>query len=139
MKGCTFKYLTVLGEPLPVITITASRDGHEIDLVVFIDSGASYSIFASEYAARLGIEDITTGTLNYVMNGSGDVLAVYVHVLTLKIGTYPISAQVGLSEQLGVGYNILGRKDVFEKLIWCFSDERQAIHVMLEEEAEAWP
>lgn len=62
-----------------------------------------------------------------VIVGDGSYIPVYFHRVTLKIGDEEFPAEVGFSEQLGIGFNLLGRKDVFEIFKVCFSDEKGII------------
>ncbi|MCK4249437.1 MAG: hypothetical protein KAX15_06625 [Candidatus Omnitrophica bacterium] len=41
----------------------------------------------------------------------------------LKLADVKIKATVGFSESLGVGFNLLGRMDFFNKFRICFNDK----------------
>ena len=45
----------------------------------------------------------------------GSYILTYFHDLQLKIGGREITAPIGFSERLGVGFNILGRTGIFDK------------------------
>jgi hypothetical protein len=36
-------------------------------------------------------------------------------------------AAIGFSKQLGIGFNIIGRKDVFERFIVCFDEKEKFV------------
>jgi hypothetical protein len=53
----------------------------------------------------------------------------------LKIGGREITAPIGFSERLGVGFNILGRTGIFDKFQVCFNDHDRKVtfqEIMLE-------
>jgi hypothetical protein len=56
--------------------------------------------------------------------GDGSFIPIYLHDLELQIGRETIVAKVGFSERLGVGFNLLGRKDVFQRFKICFQDSQ---------------
>ena len=51
----------------------------------------------------------------------------------MKIGEVEFKAEVGFSERLGVGFNLLGRKDVFEIFKVCFDDRKKIVSFLREE------
>jgi hypothetical protein len=51
-------------------------------------------------------------------------LPIYLHELEVQVGTDRFSAQVGFSEKLGVGFNLLGRAGIFERFKICFQESR---------------
>lgn len=101
-------------------------DWLEVD--AYIDSGASFSIFSAKHAAILGI-DSTKGKLQHVTVGDGGLLAVYLHTLKVHIAGEHISAVIGFSKQLGVGFNLLGRKSFFEYFKICFNDKQRFVEL----------
>ena len=88
---------------------------------VYVDSGAVYSIFHVRTANRLRI-DIKQGRLQMIVVGDGSYIPTYFHDLTLRIGEFEVIAPIGFSERLGVGFNILGRKGIFDQFQVCFND-----------------
>jgi len=92
---------------------------------VYVDSGASYSIFSTEDAHRLGL-NLSEGERISMVVGDGGHIPVYLFKLPLKIEDVTIEATIGFSPRLGVGFNLLGRKDVFERFKICF-DDRQGV------------
>jgi len=59
--------------------------------------------------------------------GDGSYIPVYLHKLTIRIGNVSFKATIGFSPRLGVGFNLLGRKDVFERFDITFSDAKKII------------
>jgi hypothetical protein len=87
----------------------------------FVDSGATYSIFAFKELERLGI-DIRQGKKTMVVVGDGSYIPVYLFKIPVRIDEIEFNAEIGFSERLGVGFNLLGRKDFFDVFKVCFSD-----------------
>jgi hypothetical protein len=54
-------------------------------------------------------------------------LPIYLHELEVQVGTDRFSAQVGFSEKLGVGFNLLGRAGIFERFKICFQESQRAL------------
>ena len=89
----------------------------------YVDSGASYSILSVREAERLGLE-LREGRRISVVVGNGERIPVYLFRLAIRIGELSFEGAMGFSEKLGVGFNLLGRKDVFDRFRICF-DERE--------------
>jgi hypothetical protein len=83
-------------------------------LWTFVDSGATFSIFSIDDARRIGI-DWDKGRRQMIVVGDGSYIPTYFHDLQLKICDREITAPIGFSERLGVGFNILGRTGIFDK------------------------
>lgn len=54
--------------------------------------------------------------------GDGATILVHVHRLNVQIGPHRFLANIGFSEQLRVGFNLLGREDFFQRFDVTFSD-----------------
>jgi hypothetical protein len=54
----------------------------------------------------------------------------------MRIGDVELFVEVGFSEKLGIGFNLLGRKDVFEKFRVCFSDSKKILSFHWDENNE---
>src|SRR3989338_8073665 len=93
---------------------------------VYLDSGASLSIFSIEDAIRIGI-DYLKGKEVYLTVGDGGGIPVYLHRLPIKLVNTTFEAAIGFSPRLGVGFNLIGRKSFFEKFDIIFSDTSQTI------------
>ena len=94
---------------------------------VYVDSGASISILnTAREAGRLGVRT-EDGQLVYSVVGDGSLIPVYVHRLLIRIGPIELIAVIGFSSRLGVGFNLLGRQDVFHRFDITFSDSRQRV------------
>jgi predicted aspartyl protease len=104
--------------------IPASINGHK--LWVFVDSGAAFSILTVDEAERIGI-DWQSGRRQMIVVGDGSYIPTFFHDLALQIGTSQITAPIGFSERLGVGFNLLGRTGVFDQFEICFNDHTRKV------------
>jgi hypothetical protein len=114
------------GRPAPIIPIQLRGPSGWVSIWAYVDSGASFSIFAAASAERLGVP-IARGRLTNVVVGDGSLIPTYVHRLPLRIGNLEVTAHIGFSPRLGVGFDLLGRQDLFERFDVTFSDSRQRI------------
>ncbi len=122
-----FPYQQRHGRFLPIIPIKLkSVSGEWITFDAFVDSGASYSIFTAEIGEILGL-DVEDGNKIYVTVGDGSLITVYLHEIDIKIGEKTFKATVRFSKQLGIGFNIIGRKDVFERFKVCFNEKEKIV------------
>lgn len=123
-----FPYQRVSGRPSPVVTVRLFRDKGQADVDAYVDSGAFYSVFQPYVAQRLGI-DIETGLRRGVILGDGRLITIYLHRVGLRLGDEHLSATIGFSRELGIGFNLLGRYSIFDKLMFCFNDHQRTLYV----------
>lgn len=71
--------------------------------------------------------DYRSGQPVNVQVGDGGFIPVYLHRLKMTLDEISFSATVGFSARLGVEFNLLGRKDVFELFDVTFSDSSRKI------------
>jgi hypothetical protein len=112
-----FPYTFHKGYLMPIILITILD--HRV--WVFVDSGATFTILSTDDAYRIGI-DWESGMQQMIVVGDGSFIPVYFHNIPLQIGDWQLAAPIGFSEHLGVGFNILGRKGIFDQFQVCFND-----------------
>ncbi|GBE01727.1 hypothetical protein BMS3Abin08_01160 [bacterium BMS3Abin08] len=62
-----------------------------------------------------------------IVVGDGSFIPTYFHDLSIKIGEWHVTAPVGFSERLGVGFNLLGRKGIFDQFQVCFNDHTRKV------------
>jgi len=117
-----FPYKTYRGFPCPMVTVRING----FDIEAYVDSGAFYSIFSAFEAEAIGI-DFKKGKLNNIIVGDGNTIPVYFHTLPVMIGNISFNAVIGFSQKLGVGFNLLGRRSVFEKFVIVFDDIKKQI------------
>lgn len=106
----------------PIIPIEIRSANRWYDCLAFVDSGATFSIFDRNEAYKMNIS-LEDGVKEKVIVGNGQFIIVYLHNLPIRIGHWEFNAQIGFSKDLGVGFNLLGRKDIFETLRVCFNDK----------------
>jgi len=85
---------------------------------VYVDSGATFSIVSTAEARDMGI-DWQRGRRQMIVVGDGSYIPTFIHDLAIQIGTLQITAPIGFSERLGVGFNLLGRSGVFDQFQVC--------------------
>lgn len=125
-----FPYQQRHGKFLPLIPIKLKSVNEEwITFDAFVDSGASYSVFTAEIGEILGL-NVEGGKKIYVTVGDGSLITVYLHELQVKIGEKTFKAIIGFSKQLGIGFNIIGRKDIFERFKVCFNEKEKVVEFM---------
>jgi len=118
----TFSYTRYKNYVMPIIPITILA--HKV--WVFVDSGATFTALSTDDALRLGI-DWPGGRRQMTVVGDGSYIPLYLHDLTLHIGDWEVTAPVGFSERLGVGFNLLGRTGIFDQFQVCFNDRARRV------------
>ena len=122
-----FRYSEYKGITIPLIPIKLmDSDNQWHEFWVYVDSGATYSILKAQEAKRLGI-DLEAGKLEGISVGDGSSIPVYFHKLTFKLGDHEFKARIGFSHKLGIGFNVLGRKDIFDRFVVCFDDQKKQL------------
>ncbi len=121
MPPVRFRYIPFRGTKAPIIPIEVRKRGEWQEIWAYVDSGASFSVFDRDEALSLGLR-MEDGKAMMVVVGDGSYIPIYLHRLRVRIGRYEIRAEIGFSDRLGVGFNILGRKDIFEAFRVCFDD-----------------
>ncbi len=114
-------YKPIRGVLSPVIPVRLFHNHAQTLELAYVDSGAMYSIFAPTVAAELGI-DLKTGQRASISSVEGRVMLVFLHPVGIRIGDFQFRAQIGFSDYLGIGFNLLGRFSVFNQLQFCFND-----------------
>jgi hypothetical protein len=123
-----FPYIQERSKFLPIISLQI-KSKIKIDWITFdafVDSGASYSIFKAEIGDILGLE-MEKGNKILITVGDGSLIVVYLHRLIIQIGDEKFEAEIGFSKQLGIGFNIIGRKDIFERFKVCFDEKEKVV------------
>ena len=122
MSPIEFPYTLHKGYLMPIIPITIRN--HKV--WVFVDSGATFSIVNAAEARDMGI-DWQSGRPQMIVVGDGSFIPTFIHNLAIRIGDSEITAPVGFSERLGVGFNLLGRTGVFNRFEVCFNDHTRKV------------
>lgn len=56
----------------------------------------------------------------HVIVGDGNKLAGFIRKIRIRLAGVDFEAAIGFSKRLGIGFNVLGQKDIFDKFIICF-------------------
>jgi hypothetical protein len=112
----------------PIIPLKIQGKEGWITLEAYIDSGASFSILNIDRAAILGV-DYRTGRRFYLTVGDGNRIEVYLHKMKVELAGFEFVADIGFSRQLGVGFNLLGRKSFFDHFRICFDDKHRYVEL----------
>lgn len=121
-RSIKFSYKIHKGIACPIIPVEIRR----VRIDAYVDSGAYFSIFSTQEAEALGIQ-YRKGKPASAIVGDGNLIPVFYHILTIKIGNISFPATIGFSPRLGVGFNLLGRKDIFEQFIVIFDDVKKIV------------
>lgn len=126
MRPIIFQYKVFRNTPCPIITFSIKGSKKWFGLEAYVDSGAFISIFKFDDAFRIGINP-EKGRKIFLTVGDGGSIPVYLHKLDVKVGNIPLKATIGFSDRLGVGFNLLGRKDFFANFDITFSDRNKIV------------
>jgi len=118
------RYTQIDTRTYPLLRFGLSHSHRTATVEAYVDTGAAYSIFVPSVAKRLNL-DYRSGRLTYARVGDGGLIPVYLHRLTVHIGHFSFQATVGFSDRLGVGFNLLGRQDIFKHLAFTFNDKHR--------------
>jgi len=116
------KYKLYKGLSLPIVAIGINYSQRWHSVEAYVDSGATYSLFTDQVAARIGL-NYKSGKKILVQVGDGSFIPVFLHDLTIQLGTERFMAPLGFSERLGLGFNLLGRTGIFSRFKVCFDEK----------------
>lgn len=114
------------GRLAPIVTIGVNIAGIWCPLETYVDSGAAYSVLQVRVARGLDF-DYRAGGRTSLQIGDGSFIPVYLHDLEVQLGTERVTAKVGFSERLGIGFNLLGRTGIFDQFRICFDEDRSVL------------
>jgi len=97
-----------------------------VEFKAYADSGAGYSVFHESVIEILGLE-LEAGHKEYVTVGDGSLIPVYMHRIIVQLALEEFDAMIGFSKQLGIGFNIIGRRDIFERFKVCFMENEKVV------------
>ncbi|MBI3193149.1 MAG: retropepsin-like domain-containing protein [Ignavibacteriae bacterium] len=126
MRSIKFDYSYYKGTHVPIIPIEIKQKNTWFRLWAFVDSGATYSLFSIEEAHTLGL-DLHDAHKRYIVVGDGSFIPALFVKIKMRIGYIEHNVEVGFSDKLGIGFNLLGRKDVFEQFKVCLSDKEKVV------------
>lgn len=114
------------GEFEPFVTLNLRGLQGWVGFEAYVDSGASLSVFHNERAQILGL-DYKQGKKLLITVGDGGLLEVFVHTIKVEMAGQEFAAEIGFSAQLGIGFNLLGRRSFFDRFRVCFNDPKRLI------------
>jgi len=126
MQPIVFAYKVYKGSACPIIDFEIQAQRNWIKVEAYVDSGASISLFSPIEAERLKL-NYRAGKETFIMVGDGSLIPVYLHKLPIKIGHIRLKVTIGFSPRLGVGFNLLGRHDIFSRFDVTFSDSTKTV------------
>ena len=121
-----FPYILWRGNYCPLIETELINNGNRIRTLAYVDTGATYSVFHSDFCEELGL-DMFSGERRDIIVGDGGVIFIYLHDLNIKIGDIEITGKIGFSDKLGIGIDIIGRKGVIDNYRVCFDGKNREI------------
>lgn len=120
-----FPYVELRGRFLPIVPV----EFNDVEFYAFVDSGASFSIFHTDIAEILDIK-MEYGEKVFVTVGDGSLIPVHIHELKVRFAGKEFAARIGLSRKLGIGFDIIGRKDFFENFKICFDEKNKLVEAI---------
>ncbi|MDP3640587.1 MAG: aspartyl protease family protein [Nanoarchaeota archaeon] len=109
---------------LPLVAIKIKGKLEWVEFKAFVDTGASYSLFHADVAEILGLE-LEKGESREMVLGDGDLLKVFVHKIKVALAGKEFLASIGFSREVGIGFYIIGRKDLFDKFLVIFNEKER--------------
>ena len=113
MHSVTLRYKLLYKRWMPIIPLTLAWRGALLHSEAYLDSGAFYSIFKMGIAADLGL-DLSRAKERMFTVADGSFIPARLVKLPIEIGGRRRIAEVAFSGRLNIGFNLLGRKDIFE-------------------------
>lgn len=113
MHSVTLRYKLLYKRWMPIIPVTLAWRGALLHSEAYLDSGAFYSIFKMSVATQLGLE-ISQAKERMFVVADGSFIPAKLVKIPLEIAGRRRIAEVAFSHRLNIGFNLLGRKDVFE-------------------------
>lgn len=107
-----------------MIPIELSAGSSSLQADAYVDSGAMCSLFGQDSANQLGL-NLVCGRKICLIVGDGKIIHAKMLKLPVKIGDESFISEIAFSSQLGVGFNLLGRKGIFEHFEQVVFKERQ--------------
>jgi predicted aspartyl protease len=108
-----FPYKRLYKRWLPIIPVLLTWRGLSLRSEAYLDSGAFYSIFKIDVAAELGLHVSRAKERMFVV-AAGSFIPARIMKVPIEIAGKRKIAGVAFSDRLNIGFNLLGRKDVFD-------------------------
>ena len=122
-----YPYIQFRNRFLPIVPIRFRLGNNNwVEFKAYADSGAGYSVFHESVIEILGLE-LEDGYKEYVTVEDGSLIPVYMHRIMVQLALEEFDAMIGFSKQLGIGFNIIGRRDIFERFKVCFMENEKVV------------
>lgn len=134
MHSVILRYQLLSRGWLPILPVLLSWRGRSLRSEAYLDSGAFYSIFKMSVAVELGL-DLSRARGRMFVVADGSFIPAKLVKLSLQIAGRRKIVEVAFSDRLNIGFNLLGRKDVFnafEEII--FREQRKEIELRWNDE-----
>lgn len=125
MSSLVFSYSLHKGRNLPIIPIGIKGQENWWKTNAYLDSGAFYSIFDVAISELLEIE-LTEGKKMTAVVGDGSLMPFYLHEVLLQVGKNQFLMNIGFSNKLKIGFNILGL-DLFDRYKITFNNKIKTV------------
>lgn len=113
MHSVILRYQLLYRRWLPIIPVVLNWRGVAVRSEGYLDSGAFYSIFKMSVATELGL-DLSRAKERMFVVADGSFIPAKLVKLPIEIGGRHRIAEVAFSDRLNIGFNLLGRKGIFE-------------------------
>jgi len=122
MTQIRFQYPKVNGSWRPIISLGLKLQNKWYPFNFYVYSGSEYSILRAKIADIVGF-NYRTGNRISLQVGDGSLIQVYLHELEVQLGREKFTCPIGFSQQLGVDFNVLGKRGVFDRFKICFQQD----------------
>lgn len=116
-----FPYQEYRGGKAPIVPMKILAGKRWRTVWAYVDSGAAYSILNAAAAKKLGLFKIKARKLAMTTSG-GRTVEISLHRLWVKLGKERLSITFGVPRGFDVDFNLLGRRDLFQRYRICFDD-----------------
>ncbi|MEW6556000.1 MAG: aspartyl protease family protein [Elusimicrobiota bacterium] len=123
-----YPYLKFRNQFYPLVPLKICSGKRYVNTFALVDSGASICLFKPEIANHLGIE-VEEGE-EILLEGISGKISIYLHKVTIQIGIDKFDATVGFSEEYTASFNLIGRKDFFDRFIISFNEKNKKLELL---------
>ena len=113
MHSVILRYQLLYRGWLPIIPVVLTWRKVSVRSEACLDSGAFYSIFKMTVAAELGL-DVSRAKERMFVVADGSFIPAKLVKIPIEIAGRRTLAEIAFSDRLNIGFNLLGRKDIFE-------------------------
>jgi len=128
VRSLTFPYIQLGSLYLPIVPVTIFGRASSFKTEAYVDSGAFYSIFRSEMLENLQLR-MEHGIAKKFKAADGKLIQARLFRLPIQLGDIKIRALIAFSDELHVGFNLLGRQTVFNAFDEVAFNEKRRIVV----------